>query len=192
MSQEAEIDGPVFERKGRKFQIVEVVGEKMPSQLEKYVRPLFREYVRFLGIDLDFQGFEEELQALPGIYAKEESGAIIVALEFVDGKDPIAAGVVALKSLEPGISEMKRLYVRDDYRGCGLGKSLMLLIINRAQQLGYRVIRWDTLARLTDAGKLYDQFNAKQIAPYNYNPFDDVMYFELDLSSPFLKSAETK
>lgn len=139
------------------------------------IRQLFREYAESLEIDLCFQNFEEELKALPGKYAAPE-GTMILAL--VDGE---SAGCIALRKSSEGIAEMKRLFVRDDYRGLHIGKRLVQLILEEAARLGYSYIRLDTLSTMKEAVSLYQSFGFYEIAPYIYNPIEDAKYMELRL-----------
>lgn len=139
------------------------------------IKTLFREYVAFLGISLSFQSFEEELAKLPAKYAEPE-GAIYLAK--VDGQ---SAGCVALWKLEEGVCEMKRLYVTPSFQGLGLGKKLAYVIMEEAQQKGYTKMKLDTLRRLESANRLYKSLKFSETNPYNYNPEDDVAYFEKDL-----------
>ncbi|MBW1842313.1 MAG: GNAT family N-acetyltransferase [Deltaproteobacteria bacterium] len=139
------------------------------------IRSLFREYEAFLGVDLCFQGFEEELAGLPGKYAPPK-GAILMA---VDGHD--TAGCVAVRTLEAGVCEMKRLYVRPPYRGLGLGRRLVETIIQEAAKIGYSRMRLDTLDTLHEAIRLYEALGFKKISPYYDNPLAGVVYWELKL-----------
>ena len=140
------------------------------------MRELFLEYGNSLGFSLCFQSFDEELAGLPGKYAPPE-GTLLLA-RYGDE----AAGCVALRKLEPGIGEMKRLYLRDKFRGRGLGRILAELIIAEARMIGYQKIRLDTVGpRMQDAVVLYRKLNFKEIAPYCSNPIAGAMYMELSL-----------
>ena len=139
------------------------------------MRDLFREYEQFLQVDLCFQDFEQELANLPGKYAPPD-GALLLALR---NEQPV--GCVALRKLEENICEMKRLYVKPQGRGTGLGKNLAEEIINIARQLGYRLMRLDTLETLTEAVSLYQRLGFRQVPPYYDNPLPGALYWELDL-----------
>ncbi len=145
-----------------------------PDHMEE-VKNLFREYEEFLGCDLCFQDFNEELANLPGEYAPP-SGALLVA---VDGNS--IAGCVALRRQDESYCEMKRLFVRSGSRGTGLGKQLAVLAVEKARELGYSRMRLDTLDRLQAAMKLYESMGFRRIEPYYPNPLDGVGYWELDL-----------
>ena len=136
------------------------------------VRTLFREYQRFLGVDLCFQGFEEELARLPGCYAPPR-GRLLLAQE---GEQ--AAGCVALRPLDDGACEMKRLFVRPDYRGQGLGRLLAAQMVSEATALGYGVMRLDTLETLKSAMQLYTSMGFQRRTAYYVNPLPGVVYWE--------------
>ena len=146
-------------------------------------RTLFREYQRFLGVDLCFQGFEKELATLPGRYAPPR-GRLLLAL---DG--PRAAGCVALRPLDDKVCEMKRLFVRPAYRGRGLGRVLATRIVDEAAALGYAAMRLDTLEGLEGAMHLYTSMGFQRRAPYYANPLPGVVYWERALSNPPAASA---
>jgi GNAT superfamily N-acetyltransferase len=139
-------------------------------------RQLFREYQDWLQIDLCFQDFERELANLPGNYAPP-AGRLLLAYE-----DAELAGCVALRKTDDGICEMKRLFLRDKFRGKGLGRRLIDGVIREAKQIGYDRMRLDTLPpKMNDAIALYRSYGFKQIAPYYNNPVPGAMFMELNL-----------
>lgn len=141
-------------------------------------RELFLEYQEGLGVDLCFQSFEEELAGLPGKYA-EPRGALL--LVYSDAGELVGCG--ALRPLdEPSVCELKRIYVRSAFRGHGLGRLISEALMDRAKEIGYRTVRLDTLARLTSAIKIYRDLGFTEIPAYNYNPEDDIVYFERSLT----------
>jgi len=153
-----------------------VVAADTPECLA-HIRELFREYQESLGVDLCFQGFEAELADLPGKYAPP-TGALILGL-----KGNNAAGCVALREIEPGVCEMKRLYVRPAHRGQGLGRALAEKIIAEGRRLGFRTMRLDTLEQLREAIGLYESLGFRRIPPYYANPLPGVIYWELRLKA---------
>lgn len=141
-----------------------------------WARELFREYAATLGFALDFQGFEEEMAALPGEYAEPE-GTIVLAFA---GEEP--AGCVALRPLEEaGACEMKRMYVRPAARGRGLGRQLGERVMDDARARGYRVMRLDTIDTMIPAIALYEDLGFRTIPPYRFNPIKGALYFEAEL-----------
>ena len=141
------------------------------------VRELFREYAQALGVDLCFQGFEQELAELPGRYAPP-AGALLLARD----DSGHALGCVALRALGDGDCEMKRLYLRPAARGLGLGRSLAQAICERARSIGYRRICLDTLGGMREAVSLYTSLGFVPIEAYVYNPLDAVIYLGRDLT----------
>jgi ribosomal protein S18 acetylase RimI-like enzyme len=164
---------PVFNAEEHVIEFSHIIGQYMIEE----VKQLFLEYVQSLNIDLSFQDFEIELKTLPGKYCQPD-GALIIAL--VDGKE---AGCVALRKFSKDICEMKRLYVRDSYRGLGLGKRLIRIIIEEAKGLGYSYIRLDTLPNMKKAQDLYSTFCFYDIEPYIYNPILGTRFMELRLNT---------
>jgi ribosomal protein S18 acetylase RimI-like enzyme len=138
-------------------------------------RRLFLDYATSLGFSLCFQNFDEEMAALPGKYAPP-AGEILLA--EADGE---AVGVVALRKLEAGLCEMKRLYVAPLQRGTGLGGRLARAIIEAARAKGYGAMRLDTLESMGSAIALYHHLGFVEIAPYYNNPLPGARYFELPL-----------
>jgi len=140
------------------------------------VRMLFEAYERALGFSLDFQRFDQELELLPGRYAAP-GGCILLA--YRDDGEP--TGCVALRPLEAGICEMKRLFVLPDAQGQGIGRDLAIAIIERARELGYKKMRLDTVASLIAANTLYATLGFHSIAAYCHNPLPGARFFELEL-----------
>ena len=146
-----------------------------PAQIAQ-VRELFLEYAQSLGFSLCFQNFDRELAGLPGDYAAPEGRLLLGEYE---GQ---VAACVALHKLEPGICEMKRLYLRPAFRGKGLGRVLAGHIIAEARQIGYQRMRLDTVEPvMKDAVEMYRKIGFVEIAPYRSNPIAGAMYMELQL-----------
>jgi putative acetyltransferase len=149
---------------------VSAVRDARPDELE-LVRELFQEYAASLGRDLSFQDFERELTELPDFYR-----AILLA--EVAGE---VMGCAAVREFEPGVAELKRLYVRPRARGRGLGRALSVEAIERARAIGFRAIRLDTLPEMTAATALYRNLGFQEISAYRYNPIPGTHFFELEL-----------
>lgn len=143
------------------------------------IRGLLREYAAQLGVDLCFQDFETELAGLPGPYAPPR-GALLIAR--VDGS---LAGCCALRPLDhsdyANACEMKRLYVRPQYRGLGLGRQLAEAILDAARQAAYASVLLDTLSDMETARALYQDLGFIEIPPYYYNPIPGSHYLKADL-----------
>ena len=154
--------------------MVEILPARFPAHLDE-VRGIFREYSGTLGIDLCFQGFEEELAGLPGRYAEPE-GCVLLAW---DGGQVVGCGAIRLS--EPGVAEMKRLYVRPAGRGMGLGRMLADRLCDYARGQGYASIRLDTLRSMTAANALYESMGFREIPAYVFNPNVGVRYMGLEL-----------
>lgn len=139
-------------------------------------RALFREYESSMGLDLCFQGFEAELAGLPGKYAAPD-GRLFLAYS----QDELA-GCIALRKLGDGACEMKRLFVRDGFRGERIGVQLIEQLIDEAKAIGYSKMRLDTDPSIMGkAVKLYESHGFRQIEPYYENPHDGILFMELTL-----------
>jgi ribosomal protein S18 acetylase RimI-like enzyme len=146
-------------------------------ELVAIARELFDEYAHAIGTDLEYQGFSAELAGLPEPYAPP-CGALLIA--FIDTK---VAGCVALRPLNDNAAEMKRLYVRADYRSSGLGKRLVEAVIQAARQAGYSELRLDTLASMTSAQALYRRLGFVEIPPYNHTHLPGTRFYALKLTA---------
>lgn len=154
------------------LQLVEV---RTPEQLDM-IRKLFAEYAESLGVDLEFQNFSQELANLPGSYAPP-SGCLLLALD-----DGTGAGCVGMRDLGEGVCEMKRLYVKPDFRGRRIGIALVEAAVERAREAGYREMRLDTLPTMHTAIAMYVSLGFRLVEPYRYNPIAGTRFYALQLS----------
>jgi GNAT superfamily N-acetyltransferase len=140
-------------------------------------RELMVEYATWLEFNLCFQGFEEEMQSLPGKYAPP-AGRLFLA--FWDGRP---AGVIALRALkDEGLCEMKRLYVRQEFRGHNMGRILAERLISEAAQIGYTRMRLDTVpGQMDKAITMYRALGFKETEPYYNSPVGQTLFMELSL-----------
>jgi len=169
-----------------------------PDEIEA-TRAIFRDYAASLGIDLGFQNFDDELARLPGDYA-EPRGALFLALvntddtvvavkgrplQRFDGGFAHVAGCCALRPLDsadyPNAAEMKRLYVRPEFRGVGLGRQLAEAILDAARGAGYACVLLDTLDDMESARALYEELGFVEVPPYYHNPIAGSHYLKADL-----------
>ena len=149
-----------------------------PQELDQ-VREIFLEYAQQLGVDLCFQGFDDELAQLPGEYAEPRG---IIKLALVDGQ---LAGCCALRPLDsadyPNAAEMKRLFVRKAFRRFGLGRHLAEAVLDIARMEGYFCVLLDTLDDMEAARALYADLGFEEIEPYYHNPLAGAHYLKVDL-----------
>jgi len=154
--------------------MLEIVPVREDLDLDE-VRTLFREYAESLGVDLSFQDFEREYAGLPGEYVPPRG-------ELLLGRwDGAAAGCVALRPLEREVCEMKRLYLRDAFRGRGIGRALADATVAAARARGYARMRLDSLPSMAAAITLYRAMGFREIAPYRTNPIAGTKFMELEL-----------
>lgn len=140
-------------------------------------RELFREYAQAIATDLEYQGFSAELAALPAPYVPPK-GALLIARV-----GPQVAGCVALRPLDDGAGEMKRLYVRPGYRSLGLGQRLVEAVIHAASEAGYGELRLDTLPSMAAAQALYRRLGFREIPPYNRTHLPGTRFYALELTT---------
>ena len=164
--------------------MIEIIQAETFEQIEQ-ARVLFREYEKWFGLKLCFQNFDEEVENLPGKYAPPDCRLF---LAFAGGK---LAGCIALRKLEEKICEMKRLFVREDFRGAGIGKILIEELIAEAQGIGYEKMRLDTFPpKMSKAVSLYEFYGFYEIKPYYHNPYGETLFMELDFKNKNALTAE--
>jgi len=151
------------------FEIVD--GE---ARLEE-VRALFSEYAAQLGIDLGYQDFATELVMLPGKYARPQ-GRLFLALA-----DGVPAGCAAMRKLDASNAEMKRLFVKDSFRGRALGRALANAVVQGAKESGYQLLLLDTLSTMTSAQALYRELGFTETKPYYDCPVAGTVFMQLVL-----------
>ena len=142
-----------------------------------HVRQFFRNYAGWLGVDLSFQKFDEEMASLPGAYAAPAG-----RLFYIENNGQ-PAGCVGIRPFSEGVGEMKRLYVEPAQRGFGIGRDLALAGIKAAKELGYRKILLDTLPAMRIAVKLYRELGFQESPAYYQTPIEGTMFLALDLEN---------
>jgi ribosomal protein S18 acetylase RimI-like enzyme len=152
--------------------MIRLVEAASAEELEA-VRGLFREYQAAIQVDLCFQGFEIELSALPGAYARP-GGRLLLAHH-----GEALSGCGSLRPLEPGLAELKRMWTRPAFRGRGVARAVAAALLQAARQEGYRAVRLDTLEWMSAARALYRSLGFREIPAYYRNPLPGVVYLEL-------------
>jgi GNAT superfamily N-acetyltransferase len=145
-----------------------------PAALDE-VRTLFREYQVAIRVDLCFQGFVAELAGLPGAYARP-GGRLLLAF-----RGEALAGCGALRPLEAGVAELKRMWTRPGHRGHGVARAVAAALLEAARAEGYRMVRLDTLEWMAEARALYASLGFVERGAYYENPLPGVIYMELKL-----------
>ena len=167
------LDGETVQRDNPRM--FEVVPAAAPAELEQ-ARILFREYAEQVDAPCCFATFNDEVASLPGEYALP-AGRLLLARSAGQ-----AAGCVAMRRLDAGSGEMKRLYVRQPFRGDGLGRTLTVLVIAAAREQRYARLLLDTLPKMSEAIALYRSLGFREIGPYSAEPTPGAIFFELRLS----------
>ena len=179
---------------------VAMITPDAPDELEA-TREIFRDYAAALGFDLCFQGFEAELEGLPGDYAEPRGTLLLALVDVAEGQAPVAsapvlqredgrrtqvAGCGALRPLDaadyPNAAEMKRLYVRPGFRGLGLGRQIAEALLDAARGAGYGCVLLDTLDDMESARALYEDLGFEEVPPYYHNPIAGAHYLKVDLT----------
>lgn len=139
------------------------------------VQDLWREYWAGVRFSPDFQNFDEELRTLPGAYAAPEGRLLIAYVENVP------AGTAALRPIDEHSCEAKRLYVRPNHRGKGIGRSLLERLVEESRMAGYKTMYGDTLESMTEALEMYARFGFQETEPYSANPTPGAIYLKLTI-----------
>ena len=139
---------------------------------------LFKEYALEIDIDLEFQNFSKEIENIKNQYSRPQ-GIIFI----VNGKKELALGCFGIRQLEDSICELKRMYLKSEARGLGIGKLMMEKAIEVGKELGYKKMRLDTLSTMSSAIRLYEKIGFYEIEPYRFNPMESAKYFEIELDS---------
>jgi len=140
------------------------------------VKKLIQEYINWINIDLSFQDIETEMFTFPGKYQKPDGIFLVAKYENA------IVGCVGYRKINNEICEMKRLYVKDEYKGKGIGASLIKEVMKSAKNQGYRKMRLDTLEKMESAIKLYKRYGFHEIEQYINNPINGAKFMEKELT----------
>ncbi|MCM4151723.1 N-acetyltransferase [Arenibacter sp. N53] len=139
-------------------------------------KELILEYVDWLGIDLSFQNFDQEMKGLPQMYNLEDGGLFIA---YINNE---AVGIAGIRRFNEQDCEVKRMYVKPKSRGLGIGQLLLKDCLDTARKLQYKSVKLDTADFMKSAIKLYTDHGFVEISAYRHNPHESAKYFELDLA----------
>src|SRR5687768_3700006 len=142
-----------------------------PQEFEEG-RSLFEQYALFIGIDLSFQNFADELNTIDKQYNKP-GGTLLIAYD-----ESKAVGCVALRKWDSETAELKRMFVMQAYQGHKIGQRLLQQILDIAQELNYKKVRLDTLSTMKQALTLYRLYGFYEIPAYRFNPMEGTVYME--------------
>ncbi len=170
--------------------MLKIAQAETPEQIAT-ARELIMEYATWLEFNLCFQGFDEEMRTLPGKYAPPD-GRLLLAVW--DGKP---AGVIALRPLdegeEEGLCEMKRLYVRQEFRGHAIGRALAERVIAEAAEIGYTRMRLDTIpSKMDRAIAMYRELGFEETVPYYSTPVRQTLFMERALNAKMRAQSRRK
>lgn len=155
--------------------IVKLIEVKSDSDYEIAMR-LFKEYASQIKIDLGFQNFNEEIENLESKYSRPK-GVIYIAYDHENS--PL--GCFGIRAFNNTVCELKRMYLKEEARGLGIGKLMMKKSITVGKELGYDKMRLDTLSSMLPAVSLYKKSGFYEIDPYCFNPIEEAKYFEINL-----------
>jgi len=150
--------------------------EATSTEAYKIALELIKEYVAQLGVDLSFQNIHQEIQNIEQQYARPEGVMIIV---YTDNEKAI--GCFGIRAFEESICELKRMYLKKEYQGLGIGKELLAKSLELGKALGYKKMRLDTLPSMQAAIGLYKNMGFYEIPAYRFNPIEGTKYFEIVL-----------
>lgn len=137
---------------------------------------LFMEYAAQIKIDLAFQNFSKEIENLEAQYSKPKG---IIYIAYNEQNSPL--GCFGIREFGGAICELKRMYLKEEARGLGIGKKMLQTAIVTGKKLGYKKMRLDTLSTMHSAIRLYEKAGFYEIQSYRFNPFDGAKYFEIEL-----------
>ena len=155
--------------------MMEIVEVKLDEDYQ-IAAQLFKEYSTVIGIDLEFQNFSQEIATIKSQYSRPEGAIFLVYHE-----KNLASGCFGIRKLEDTICELKRMYLKTELQGLGIGKLMLEKSFECAKELGYQKMRLDTLSTMHAAISLYKKMGFYEIQPYRFNPIEGAKYFEVIL-----------